>query len=672
MKGTGDPGWKQVKAALVGAVIAAVVMLSFPVVAAVGDDLLLGQTNTADAITSLSGTAAVNLRITNNQPSAPALDLRVTAGAPPLKVNSTGRVPNLNADRLDGKHASAFLLATGTAADAQLLDGLDSTQFSPAGHDHAGLYLGIGGQAADSSLLDGMDWTAFALTGHDHTGTYLPLGGTAANAGMLDNLDSSAFAPFFHSHEATDITAGLLSSDRFSAYGDLGAEGVLNNDNPADLLLRSQADGRFVNEGDLAADADLLDGLNSTAFASTAHNHAGTYLPAAGVAADSSLLDGMDSTAFARSGAVCPPGESPWGYGRTGPVCSGSTGQVVLDASPNVGRNPSVVLDPAGRPVVAYRDAANNDLKVLRCGNPDCSAGNTIATVDSAGDVGLRPSLVLNFLGEPLVVYADATNSDLKVVWCGNATCTDNNQYSVIVDGVPVEHSSLAMGHDGLPLVAYYDQNAGDLKLARCDNPTCASATITTVDSTGDVGWLPSLAVDRYGNPVISYADTTNLNLKLVACGNADCTAGNTFAVLDTATANQSSLVIGADNRPAVAYLYDVNGSVRLVRCGTEDCTAGNTVTTVASPGFAGFYPSLALNELGLPVIAYSDMTSFSLVVVRCGNAACTAGNLVTNLAGHGPAGGGGPQSLVLDASGHPLVAYFDGTTSSLKLAGAF
>jgi hypothetical protein len=40
----------------------------------------------------------------------------------------------------------------------------------------------------------------------------------------------------------SDLTGGTLSTDRFSAYSDLSAEGYLDNSADTDLLTRSQAD----------------------------------------------------------------------------------------------------------------------------------------------------------------------------------------------------------------------------------------------------------------------------------------------------------------------------------------------------------------------------------------------------------------------------------------------
>ncbi len=81
-----------------------------------GNPWILGRGNVATAITSLGGAAGVEgpmLRITNNDAAAndTALDLRVQAGEAPMRVNSTRRVANLNADKIDGKNSSALMPA---------------------------------------------------------------------------------------------------------------------------------------------------------------------------------------------------------------------------------------------------------------------------------------------------------------------------------------------------------------------------------------------------------------------------------------------------------------------------------------------------------------------------------------------------------------------------------
>jgi hypothetical protein len=100
--------------------------------AAPGSPFRLGVLNTVQKVTRLvGGVASSMLRIVNTGTGA-ALELRVNAGAPPMIVNSTTKVDNLNADSLDGLNQSAFLRSDGQAVDADRLDGLDSSTFMGA------------------------------------------------------------------------------------------------------------------------------------------------------------------------------------------------------------------------------------------------------------------------------------------------------------------------------------------------------------------------------------------------------------------------------------------------------------------------------------------------------------------------------------------------------------
>jgi hypothetical protein len=66
--------------------------------AATGDSLLLGKVNHSRAVTTIDRTTnGAALKLSTNNP-----------GAAPLVTNGHGRVANLNADQVDGKHAAAF------------------------------------------------------------------------------------------------------------------------------------------------------------------------------------------------------------------------------------------------------------------------------------------------------------------------------------------------------------------------------------------------------------------------------------------------------------------------------------------------------------------------------------------------------------------------------------
>jgi hypothetical protein len=114
----------------VGLVIA---LLSSGTAAAVS--VVLGGVNTSSNLTTFkSGRNGAVLQVSNTNSSggagAKGLGITVPAGRAPITVNANaGKATNLNADRLDGLDASAFLPTSGQAADSQALDGIDSTGF---------------------------------------------------------------------------------------------------------------------------------------------------------------------------------------------------------------------------------------------------------------------------------------------------------------------------------------------------------------------------------------------------------------------------------------------------------------------------------------------------------------------------------------------------------------
>lgn len=114
------------------ALLALFVSLGGVGVAATGGNFILGQSNTAGSKTSL--TAGINdkaLAITNNNTgsNAGALALSVAAGKPPIVLSSgTGKVPGLNADKLDGLDSSAFARGTG----ARIVSAHIATPIDPA------------------------------------------------------------------------------------------------------------------------------------------------------------------------------------------------------------------------------------------------------------------------------------------------------------------------------------------------------------------------------------------------------------------------------------------------------------------------------------------------------------------------------------------------------------
>jgi hypothetical protein len=100
-----------------------------------GQPFLLGKRNVASSVSKL----------VKNGPG-PALKLIVRDGQPPLAINSSGKVANLNADQLDGRSEADFYAAGSKVADSSHADEADHATSADSAAN-----------AADSEKLGGED-----------------------------------------------------------------------------------------------------------------------------------------------------------------------------------------------------------------------------------------------------------------------------------------------------------------------------------------------------------------------------------------------------------------------------------------------------------------------------------------------------------------------------------
>lgn len=356
------------------------------------------------------------------------------------------------------------------------------------------------------------------------------------------------------------------------------------------------------------------------------------------------------------------------------PVLAALVWQIqTVDSAGTVGWYSSLALDSSGRPVISYYDATNLDLKLVHCGDATCSSGNTIRTVDSEGDVGWHTSLALDSNGNPVVSYYDETNKDLKLVRCGNATCSSGNAIHTVDSAGDVGwDTSLALDSNDNPVISYRDFSNDSLKLVHCGTPTCSSGnSIQTLDGDRDnnVGYDTSLALDSNGNPVVAYYDNTNVDLKLVRCGNATCSSGNTIQIVDgpDEVGINPALALDSNDYPVISYWDESNVNLKFVHCGDATCSSGNVFQTLDSSSHSGLNSSLALDSRGNPVISYLASTNNALKLVYCGDATCSGGNTSQIVDTTGDQSD--KTSLALDSSGHPVISYFDFNNGDLKLA---
>jgi predicted regulator of Ras-like GTPase activity (Roadblock/LC7/MglB family) len=290
--------------------------------------------------------------------------------------------------------------------------------------------------------------------------------------------------------------------------------------------------------------------------------------------------------------------------------------------------------------------------------------------------VGVYASIAIGADGLPVIAHYDDTANALKVAKCANAACTQAAAITVVDD--PANDvglfASIAIGADGRPIVSYYDITAGALKVAHCANPSCTgSATVSVVDDpAGSAGWASSIAIGANGLPVIAHHDATAGTLRLSLCGNAACSTPATNLTLDGGASfvgAYTSLAIGADGVPVVAYYDTTARSLKVAHCANAACTGAPTLSTVDDPANnVGLWASMAIGADGRPVIAYWDLSAQTLKVAKCANAGCS--NAATITVVDDPVNAVGEHATIeVGTDGLPVIGYYDATADALKVA---
>jgi hypothetical protein len=334
-------------------------------------------------------------------------------------------------------------------------------------------------------------------------------------------------------------------------------------------------------------------------------------------------------------------------YVGIGGNCNSTKWQcTILHSTNDIGAYIDLAIGSDDRPWIATKDLTGNNLVLLttnRGAGNDCTNLNwDCYTIDSTGDVGSNPSIVLDSSNRPWVSYWDATNTSLKIarnVVSGGTGCAIATTWTCItIDNTSTDYgfnSSIAINPgDDNPWVVYNglatDKN---LKIAKYDgagNGACGADWVCTTIKSGNVGGSVSLAFDSPGKAWVAYADVTNNDLyvaKEVGASGTGCTSSAwTCSLVDSYgevgqsanlafDANGKAWVVyeqkntGQSDRLKIAHYTSDNGTGCQGSNGTWNCEYldGQTSNKI------GLSAGIAFNPDGDIYVTYYDETGADL-----------------------------------------------------------
>jgi hypothetical protein len=368
-------------------------------------------------------------------------------------------------------------------------------------------------------------------------------------------------------------------------------------------------------------------------------------------------------------------------------------------------RHSSIVLDANGYPVISYVDSISDTLRVVHCGDANCSTGNSIQPIQNVGGLGDFTSLALDAEGDPIVAFKNGlplSETKLHILHCDDAACAPGGNSVTVPDHTISDQTfpDLVLDDDGNPVISYRRRNElsqeGVLRLMDCNDPNCdpfvpaGGEPIGGTDLTA--GTDSSIELDAAGNPVIAYASDTSPGLKVMHCNETLC-VGDDFPINTHRSINVDwvSLELDAAGLPVIAYSDETNNLLRLVHCDdtTCDCPVDLDCSCPASPCTPPCPPApcelqreishivdtgedigqmvdMELDVLGNPVLAYYDAWNGDLKVLHCGNADCSANNSINSPDTAGDVGL--HLALELDDERKPVISYHDATIDKVKV----
>ena len=95
---------------------------------------------------------------------------------------------------------------------------------------------------------------------------------------------------------------------------------------------------------------------------------------------------------------------------------------------------------------------------------------------------------------------------------------------------------------------------------------------------------------------------------------------------------NTTALVAAPDGRPVLIHSEGFTGAIRAVKCGNSACSIGNVASNIASAqdgNASGFPIAIAMPADAIPLLVYAAnvgvINNSKLTALKCSNAGCLA-----------------------------------------------
>jgi hypothetical protein len=223
------------------------------------------------------------------------------------------------------------------------------------------------------------------------------------------------------------------------------------------------------------------------------------------------------------------------------------------------------------------------------------------------------------------------------------------------------QYSSMVMNDQGQLFISFWDATQADLIVAACIvDPVigCKGAAFTRVDRFHATGLHTDITLDQEGTPIISYHDLEEEALNLASCPLCRVPARNNIGPV--ADQDSISLAVTEVGYPIMTYQDVSDNNFYLVSC--QDTVCDNFEKPSLGTNLH-INPSMALQENGRPAIAYYHAATNELKYTLCNNDDCT--DQTTNVI----AFDGYDPTLLFDSQGLPVISYYDAFENDLLIA---